>query len=1708
MMVPNDSGGMLLQRALRELCSSSEWNYAVLWKRKRRSRVVLTWEDGYCQFSGSTLSHTLPGQPLGLSNVKEYEVEADDVGTATLDQNVLADTFARMSYHVYALGEGIIGRVAFTGKHQWIFSSLGAVSQPSLGPQNLTRASGRQMSDKYPAGWQHQFAAGIKTIAIIAVPDGVIQLGSIHMVPEDLDFICHVRSILSTLHKVPGAFSPDMAHDTTEESGLQRLPPQSMNSVQHMTQLPSLAGPAGALSRTWNLPSGLQAEHTRPVVKSLQEPLFGESSWSTQALPSFEHKEPQRLSVSPAMPDQVASCKVDLSGACSETYTKVEPGKSFGGRMARQTNGSPRHLSSAQTLSIDTVPLHFFEENGFGQQNSSVFSQHFELAPDGVVPASSLPSVLPGGQAAYSLYESLSPVRQGQNYTLSMQSEAQDTWSELLAEVRPPPALSTPDKGGYPDQAPLLRPPGQSGSRGPFLFRSPGPWDRSLPSNAATQAGQVMSGKSSATLTLETLDMLRAQQEPGPYDASFGSLYTSLLASPVSDFRETGAASLLNTHNNRPWDSSGVRGHVLGDELSEALGSSYARCRRDGQLPTVEHAEEWSCCSMALAELAAKSSSDGQGPKAEKGVLALTKYEQPPCLQGDPNNHPLDGESSLLTSDSSFDPDLPPSECLSVLPVLVGDRSHTLSQQPQAALMTNFAAQQGSMAPRMEHSALAGLDPSMRQMDDVSVFRGRSSCYMASEQQAEASSMLFRHNPFPLGFCQGPSSAPAKQDFTRSKRKRARKPGDPPRPRPRDRQQIQDRVKELRDIVPNSQKCSIDGLLEKTIKHVLFLRQTVTIQSSYKQASSESDSDAKQLSRNCPLGCSSSSSCPIHVETLRLPRQLAVEVHCKMQHSFLEVASHLQSLGLTILKGTMEMREGKLWAQYIVEATRDIHNVEITWALTKLLQANPACQESIPSSRQTSCHSAASMSPPSESNSLCLVEGSPFETSGAGMKWLEQVEEAVPAREGSPSKGPVYICSTSKKDGPLTLGNVSTLWEMFSTLVLGSASASKHATNNMLGRREIVDGKAGRYVFQSYAEVFQLAKEVGSAIRSVGVEPKGRCGIYGANCPEWVTAMEACNSQSIMCVPLYDTLGADAIEFIVNHAEISIIFIQETKLPLLLDVMPKCTQNVKSTMGVNGFTAIVSFSSTVEEAMRARAAELGINVSGWSDFVKLGKEKAFDPTPPTAEDICTIMYTSGTTGEPKGVLLSHQAICTEIASVYKFLVDINEEMTQKDRFLSYLPLAHIFDRVSEEFFIYIGGEIGFWQGDIKKLVEDIGEYKPTYFAGVPRVFERIYSGINTRVNASGGLKKLLFNWGFHNKVNRIRKGLRQEKAAPFFDKLVFSKIKQQLGGSVRVILSGAAPLAPHIEEFLKVVMCAPVVQGYGLTESCAGSFISYPNLIEQAGTVGPPLPNLDVRLESVPEMNYDALGTPSRGELCLRGKSLFNGYYKRPDLTTEAYIDGWFHTGDIGEWQRDGSLKIFDRKKNIFKLSQGEYVAVENLENVYGNCSATDQVWVYGNSFESVLVAVAVPNEANLKEWAKTNNVEGDYTAICSNPQAKKYVLDELTGAGKKGKVLEVLVVGSYSTQLTWVLLIAQLKGFEMIKAVHLEPQAFDLGPDLLTPTYKKKRPQLLKHYQAVVDAMYADLRKAEAAKRDWDLRMRNARRAGDALRQRVAERR
>ncbi|WOK91383.1 long chain acyl-CoA synthetase 4-like [Canna indica] len=657
---------------------------------------------------------------------------------------------------------------------------------------------------------------------------------------------------------------------------------------------------------------------------------------------------------------------------------------------------------------------------------------------------------------------------------------------------------------------------------------------------------------------------------------------------------------------------------------------------------------------------------------------------------------------------------------------------------------------------------------------------------------------------------------------------------------------------------------------------------------------------------------------------------------------------------------------------------------------------------------------------------------------GAEMKHLIEVEKGQEAVDGRPSVGPVYRSAFAKDGFPPPVPGIECCWDVF------RLSVERSPGNRMLGLREVVDGKAGKYVWVTYKEVYDTVMKVGASIRSCGVEQGGRCGIYGANCPEWVISMEACNAHGIYCVPLYDTLGAGAVEFILCHAEVQIVFVEEKKIAEVY-LFHATFSSVFS---------IVSFGKVTLE-QREAVEKFGLAIYEWDDFLLLGCDKQFDLPVKKKDDICTIMYTSGTTGDPKGVLISNKNIITLISGVARLLNCVNEQLNEDDVYMSYLPLAHIFDRVIEEMFIFHGASIGFWRGDVKLLVEDIGELKPTIFCAVPRVLDRIYTGLQGKIASGGLLKQTLFKVSYKYKLHNMMRGSKHDEAATICDKFVFNKVKHGLGGNVRLILSGAAPLATHVEQFLRVVTCAHVLQGYGLTETCAGTFVSLPNDLSMLGTVGPPVPNVDVRLESVPEMNYDALSEIPRGEICIRGDTLFSGYYKREDLTKEVMVDGWFHTGDIGEWQPDGSMKIIDRKKNIFKLSQGEYVAVENLENIYGLVPDIDSLWIYGNSFESFLVAIINPNKQALEMWAEANGVSGNFTSLCENPKAREYILGELSKIGKEKK----------------------LKGFEFIKAVHLDPEPFDMERDLLTPTYKKKRPQLLKYYQNVIDDLYKSLK-------------------------------
>ncbi|CAL4910493.1 unnamed protein product [Urochloa decumbens] len=649
-----------------------------------------------------------------------------------------------------------------------------------------------------------------------------------------------------------------------------------------------------------------------------------------------------------------------------------------------------------------------------------------------------------------------------------------------------------------------------------------------------------------------------------------------------------------------------------------------------------------------------------------------------------------------------------------------------------------------------------------------------------------------------------------------------------------------------------------------------------------------------------------------------------------------------------------------------------------------------------------------------------------------------KVEDGKPGKDGHPAVGPVFRSVLAKDGFPQLEADMKTSWDVF------RVAADKYPNNRMLGWRPLKDGVPGPYLWKSYKEVYNEVLQVGSALQELGVQPGSRIGIYGTNCPQWIVAMQACNGYSLICVPLYDTLGAGAVDYIIDHAEIDVVFIQDKKIKEILS--PNCNSAKR-------LKALVAFTSATREQIK-EADQIGMKMYSWNDFLKVGKVNPHQPCPPQANDTCTIMYTSGTSGQPKGVMLTHESHAMYVKGVDLFMDQFDDKMTTDDVFLSFLPLAHILDRMIEEYFFHKGASIGYYHGDLNALRDDIQELKPTLLVGVPRVYERIYEGILKAIAELRPLRRVIFNALYNRKLASMKSGYSHKTASPFADMLAFRKVKARLGGRLRLLISGGAPLSSEIEEFLRVTTCAYFIQGYGLTETLGPSTVCYIDDMSLVGSAGVPATYTEIRLEEVPEMGYDPLGVPSRGEVCIRGKSIFAGYYKNPELTNEAIVDGWFHTGDIGEMTPDGILKIIDRKKNIFKLSQGEYVAVEYLEKVYGFPPLVEDIWVYGDSFRSNLVAVVNPHEENTMKWVESNGYKGSFSEICKLEGLKEYILKELTAVAQKNK----------------------LRGFEYIKGIVLDPIPFDIERDLVTATMKKRRNNMLKYYQPEIDTVYKKL--------------------------------
>ncbi|XP_063493771.1 long-chain-fatty-acid--CoA ligase 1 isoform X11 [Symphalangus syndactylus] len=530
--------------------------------------------------------------------------------------------------------------------------------------------------------------------------------------------------------------------------------------------------------------------------------------------------------------------------------------------------------------------------------------------------------------------------------------------------------------------------------------------------------------------------------------------------------------------------------------------------------------------------------------------------------------------------------------------------------------------------------------------------------------------------------------------------------------------------------------------------------------------------------------------------------------------------------------------------------------------------------------------------------------------------------------------------------------DVTTLYEGFQRGI--------HVSNNgpCLGSRK----PDQPYEWLSYKQVAELSECIGSALIQKGFKtaPDQFIGIFAQNRPEWVIIEQGCFAYSMVIVPLYDTLGNEAITYIVNKAELSLVFVDKPEKAKLL------LEGVENKL-IPGLKIIVLMDAYGSELVE-RGQKCGVEIISMKAMEDLGRANRRKPKPPAPEDLAVICFTSGTTGNPKGAMITHRNIVSDCSA---------------------------FVKATECVMLCHGAKIGFFQGDIRLLMDDLKVLQPTIFPVVPRLLNRMFDRIFGQANTT--LKRWLLDFASKRKEAELRSGIIRNNS--LWDRLIFHKVQSSLGGRVRLMVTGAAPVSATVLTFLRAALGCQFYEGYGQTECTAGCCLTMPG-DWTAGHVGAPMPCSLIKLVDVEEMNY--MAAEGEGEVCVKGPNVFQGYLKDPAKTAEALDkDGWLHTGDIGKWLPNGTLKIIDRKKHIFKLAQGEYIAPEKIENIYVRSEPVAQVFVHGDSLQAFLIAIVVPDVETLCSWARKRGFEGSFEELCRNKDVKKAILEDMVRLGK-----------------------------------------------------------------------------------------------------------
>ncbi|CAJ0599750.1 unnamed protein product [Cylicocyclus nassatus] len=588
-----------------------------------------------------------------------------------------------------------------------------------------------------------------------------------------------------------------------------------------------------------------------------------------------------------------------------------------------------------------------------------------------------------------------------------------------------------------------------------------------------------------------------------------------------------------------------------------------------------------------------------------------------------------------------------------------------------------------------------------------------------------------------------------------------------------------------------------------------------------------------------------------------------------------------------------------------------------------------------------------------------------------------------------------------------------------------------------LGKR----GPDGKFYFRKYSAILKDSEYFASALfGELDLRPGDKIGIYSQNRPEWIITALGCMQQSVILVPLYDTLGADAASFIVSQTEISVV---------LVDSVARAKNLLSKKDSMPSFrTIIMAEKKEITDELTKETQLHGIRLMSYEDVLHAGIKNPKPKHLPNKDNIYIICYTSGTTGRPKGVILTHKNVMANVSSFVYMATTLDPGLLDEDILvLSYLPLSHMMEQVCHWVLLMHGFRIAYYSGSIPRLTEDIAACVPTALMVVPRILNRLYAAIQAKVEGSI-FSRAIYSIAYSQKFELMKQGIFTKDT--IWDKFVFNKVQKQLGGKIGFMMAGSAPLSEQVLQTCRIALGAKIAEAYGQTETTAIATLSWLG-DWTGGHCGGVSTCCNIKLIDVPELNYYA--KDGRGEIMIRGPSVTQGYYKDPEKTKELFAeDGFIHSGDIGELQPNGTIKIIDRAKHIFKLAQGEYVAPEKIENIYIRSPVVQQVFVDGNSLERYLIGVVVPQPEVMEEWNKENGVEGrTLQEIYEDKKAQEYVLSKLQEIGKENK----------------------LNSIEQVKRVYLEMDPFTVENNLLTPTLKAKRPQLRQKYKDIMNKIY-----------------------------------